>query len=193
MWAAAHDFHPTSPPSLVIWLHKRVLIVKAGVVQIIFNDNDLFSNHIISYVVLYFFLSGREYSIPSPLQRLLAEMVDFFILFFIKATIIISIMHLSGIKWVCLLYIKVFFIPLQKQKQILIWVTVWVSAVYSFAFQGCLQVCHAFYCGRNRWGHIDGGATENDACRTCLPHISVFLWGEHSYWIGQIVIQVRWD
>lgn len=41
---------------------------------------------------------GREYSIPSPLQRLLAEMVDFFILFFIKATIIISIMHLSGMK-----------------------------------------------------------------------------------------------
>ncbi|XP_029360770.1 protein FAM8A1 [Echeneis naucrates] len=42
--------------------------------------------------------AGREYSIPSPFQRLLAEMVDFFILFFIKATIIISIMHLSGIK-----------------------------------------------------------------------------------------------
>ncbi|XP_071771981.1 protein FAM8A1 [Centroberyx gerrardi] len=41
---------------------------------------------------------GREYNIPSPLQRLLAEMVDFFILFFIKATIIISIMHLSGMK-----------------------------------------------------------------------------------------------
>ncbi|KAM9806309.1 protein FAM8A1 [Syngnathus typhle] len=41
---------------------------------------------------------GREYTIPSPLQRLLAEVVDFFILFFIKATIIISIMHLSGIK-----------------------------------------------------------------------------------------------
>ncbi|XP_046887813.1 protein FAM8A1-like isoform X1 [Hypomesus transpacificus] len=41
---------------------------------------------------------GREYSIPSPLQRFLAEMVDFFILFFIKATIIISIMHLSGMK-----------------------------------------------------------------------------------------------
>ncbi|KAM4580122.1 protein FAM8A1-like [Odontesthes bonariensis] len=41
---------------------------------------------------------GREYSIPSPLQRLMAEMVDFFILFFIKATIIVSIMHLSGIK-----------------------------------------------------------------------------------------------
>ncbi|KAF7227357.1 protein FAM8A1 [Nothobranchius furzeri] len=41
---------------------------------------------------------GREYSIPSPLQRLMAEMVDFFILFFIKASIIISIMHLSGIK-----------------------------------------------------------------------------------------------
>ncbi|XP_060937914.1 protein FAM8A1-like [Limanda limanda] len=40
---------------------------------------------------------GREFNIPSPLQRLLAEMVDFFILFFIKATIIISIMHLSGI------------------------------------------------------------------------------------------------
>ncbi|XP_072317216.1 protein FAM8A1-like [Eucyclogobius newberryi] len=41
---------------------------------------------------------GREYNIPSPLQRLFAEMVDFFILFFIKASIIISIMHLSGIK-----------------------------------------------------------------------------------------------
>ncbi|XP_040021330.2 protein FAM8A1 [Gasterosteus aculeatus] len=41
---------------------------------------------------------GREYIIPSPLQRLLAEIVDFFILFFIKATIIITIMHMSGIK-----------------------------------------------------------------------------------------------
>lgn len=41
---------------------------------------------------------GREYSIPSPLQRFLAEMVDFFILFFIKATIILSIVHLSGMK-----------------------------------------------------------------------------------------------
>ncbi|XP_028326615.1 protein FAM8A1-like isoform X2 [Gouania willdenowi] len=41
---------------------------------------------------------GREYNIPSPLQRLMAEMVDFFILFVIKASIIISIMHLSGIK-----------------------------------------------------------------------------------------------
>ncbi|XP_064883465.1 protein FAM8A1-like isoform X2 [Oncorhynchus nerka] len=42
--------------------------------------------------------TGREYSIPSPLQRFMAEMVDFFILFFIKATIILSIMHLSGMK-----------------------------------------------------------------------------------------------
>ncbi|XP_041962361.1 protein FAM8A1b [Alosa sapidissima] len=41
---------------------------------------------------------GREYTIPSPLQRFMAEMVDFIILFFIKATIIISIMHLSGMK-----------------------------------------------------------------------------------------------
>ncbi|KAK7147377.1 hypothetical protein R3I94_010027 [Phoxinus phoxinus] len=41
---------------------------------------------------------GREYYIPSPLQRFLAEMVDFFILFFIKATIILSIVHLSGMK-----------------------------------------------------------------------------------------------
>lgn len=46
----------------------------------------------------FLFLLGREYNIPSPLQRLLAETFDFFILFFIKATIIISIMHLSGIK-----------------------------------------------------------------------------------------------
>ncbi|KAF4088532.1 hypothetical protein AMELA_G00083830 [Ameiurus melas] len=41
---------------------------------------------------------GREYYIPSPLHRFLAEMVDFFILFFIKATIILSIIHLSGMK-----------------------------------------------------------------------------------------------
>ncbi|KPP59078.1 protein FAM8A1-like [Scleropages formosus] len=42
--------------------------------------------------------ASREFSIPSPLQRFVAEMVDFFILFFIKATIILSIMHLSGMK-----------------------------------------------------------------------------------------------
>ncbi|KAI5620600.1 family with sequence similarity 8, member A1b [Silurus asotus] len=41
---------------------------------------------------------GREYLIPSPLHRFLAEMVDFFILFFIKATIILSIIHLCGMK-----------------------------------------------------------------------------------------------
>ncbi|KAG7335669.1 hypothetical protein KOW79_000362 [Hemibagrus wyckioides] len=41
---------------------------------------------------------GREYFIPSLLHRFLAEMVDFLILFFIKATIILSIMHLSGMK-----------------------------------------------------------------------------------------------
>lgn len=42
--------------------------------------------------------TGREYIIPSPFQRLVAEIVDFFILFFIKSTIIISIMHLTGMK-----------------------------------------------------------------------------------------------
>ncbi|TRZ25398.1 hypothetical protein HGM15179_001716 [Zosterops borbonicus] len=41
---------------------------------------------------------GREFLIPSLAHRFIAEMVDFFILFFIKATIILSIMHLSGIK-----------------------------------------------------------------------------------------------
>uniref|UniRef100_A0A8C2RIJ2 RDD domain-containing protein n=1 Tax=Capra hircus TaxID=9925 RepID=A0A8C2RIJ2_CAPHI len=41
---------------------------------------------------------GREYVIPSLAHRFMAEMVDFFILFFIKATIVLSIMHLSGIK-----------------------------------------------------------------------------------------------
>ncbi|XP_076826329.1 protein FAM8A1 [Brachyhypopomus gauderio] len=40
---------------------------------------------------------GREYSIPSPFQRFLAEMVDFFILFFIKAAVVLSIMYMSGI------------------------------------------------------------------------------------------------
>ncbi|KAF7245283.1 Protein FAM8A1 [Varanus komodoensis] len=42
--------------------------------------------------------AGREYIIPSLAHRFMAEMVDFFILFFIKATIVLSIMHLSGIK-----------------------------------------------------------------------------------------------
>ncbi|XP_068431938.1 protein FAM8A1 [Clinocottus analis] len=42
--------------------------------------------------------TGREYTIPSPLQRFLAETVDFFILFCVKATIVLWIMHLSGMK-----------------------------------------------------------------------------------------------
>uniref|UniRef100_A0A3Q4AG12 RDD domain-containing protein n=1 Tax=Mola mola TaxID=94237 RepID=A0A3Q4AG12_MOLML len=41
---------------------------------------------------------GHFFYLRSVSWLLLAEMVDFFILFFIKATIIISIMHLSGIK-----------------------------------------------------------------------------------------------
>nr|XP_033790960.1 protein FAM8A1 isoform X2 [Geotrypetes seraphini] len=42
--------------------------------------------------------AGREYFIPSLMQRFIAELVDFFILFFVKAAIILSIMHFSGIK-----------------------------------------------------------------------------------------------
>ncbi|XP_038581572.1 protein FAM8A1 [Micropterus salmoides] len=42
--------------------------------------------------------AGQEYTIPSPLQRFLAETVDFFILFCVKATIVLWIMHLSGMK-----------------------------------------------------------------------------------------------
>ncbi|KAI6075249.1 Protein FAM8A1 isoform X1 [Aix galericulata] len=42
-------------------------------------------------------MSSREFVIPSLAHRFIAEMVDFFILFFIKATIVLSIMHLSGI------------------------------------------------------------------------------------------------
>ncbi|MGH0133983.1 UNVERIFIED_CONTAM: hypothetical protein FKN15_051785 [Acipenser sinensis] len=42
--------------------------------------------------------AGREYTIPSPLHRLIAEIVDFFILFFIKASIVLSILHFNGIK-----------------------------------------------------------------------------------------------
>uniref|UniRef100_A0A673M318 Family with sequence similarity 8 member A1a n=1 Tax=Sinocyclocheilus rhinocerous TaxID=307959 RepID=A0A673M318_9TELE len=45
-----------------------------------------------------FVLSGREYTIPSALRRFLAETVDFFILFCFKATIVLWIMHLSGMK-----------------------------------------------------------------------------------------------
>ncbi|XP_029976666.1 protein FAM8A1 isoform X2 [Salarias fasciatus] len=40
--------------------------------------------------------AGREYTIPSPLQRFLAETVDFCILFCVKVTIVLWIMHLSG-------------------------------------------------------------------------------------------------
>ncbi|XP_044150666.1 protein FAM8A1 [Bufo gargarizans] len=42
--------------------------------------------------------AGREYIIPSLAQRFRAEMVDFFILFFIKAAVILTIIHFSGIK-----------------------------------------------------------------------------------------------
>lgn len=41
---------------------------------------------------------GREYTVPSPLQRFMAETVDFFILFCVKATIVLCIMHMSGMK-----------------------------------------------------------------------------------------------
>ncbi|XP_069469702.1 protein FAM8A1 isoform X3 [Ambystoma mexicanum] len=41
---------------------------------------------------------GREFLIPSLVQRFIAELVDFFILFFIKAAVILSIMHFSGIR-----------------------------------------------------------------------------------------------
>lgn len=52
-----------------------------------------------SVLVDALFLSpGQEYTIPSPLQRFLAETVDFFILFCVKATIVLWIMHLSGMK-----------------------------------------------------------------------------------------------
>ena len=73
--------------------------------------------------------------------------------------------------------------------------TLWVhiTEIISFAFQGCFQVRHAFHSGGNRWGHIDGGATENDVCCTCVPDISVFLWGEFSAYIVQIIIQVTWN
>lgn len=43
-------------------------------------------------------VAGREFLIPSLAHRFIAEMVDFFILFLIKATIILSFMHFSGIK-----------------------------------------------------------------------------------------------
>ncbi|TRY84375.1 hypothetical protein DNTS_025462 [Danionella cerebrum] len=42
--------------------------------------------------------AGRVYSIPSSPRRFVAEIVDFFILFCVKATIVLWIMHLSGMK-----------------------------------------------------------------------------------------------
>lgn len=41
---------------------------------------------------------GREYTLPSPIQRFMAETVDFVILFCVKATIVLCIMHMSGMK-----------------------------------------------------------------------------------------------
>uniref|UniRef100_A0A672LZX1 Family with sequence similarity 8 member A1 n=1 Tax=Sinocyclocheilus grahami TaxID=75366 RepID=A0A672LZX1_SINGR len=43
-------------------------------------------------------ITVEEYAIPSPLRRFLAETVDFFILFCVKATIVLWIMHLSGMR-----------------------------------------------------------------------------------------------
>uniref|UniRef100_A0A8C5FZR0 RDD domain-containing protein n=1 Tax=Gouania willdenowi TaxID=441366 RepID=A0A8C5FZR0_GOUWI len=57
---------------------------------------NLFSSLFIA--IFSFGFSGREYTIPSPLQRLLAETVDFFILFCVKATIVLWVMHLMGMK-----------------------------------------------------------------------------------------------
>ncbi|XP_041040108.1 protein FAM8A1b [Carcharodon carcharias] len=41
---------------------------------------------------------GREYTIPSLMQRFLAEMVDFLILFLLKAVVVLTVMHICGIK-----------------------------------------------------------------------------------------------
>ncbi|XP_035749333.1 protein FAM8A1 [Egretta garzetta] len=70
-------------------LEKRIW-AKAGLKR--FLDFYLVLQELIPYV------KGREFIIPSLAHRFIAEMVDFFILFFIKATIVLSIMHLSGIK-----------------------------------------------------------------------------------------------
>ncbi|XP_043575060.1 protein FAM8A1 isoform X2 [Chiloscyllium plagiosum] len=41
---------------------------------------------------------GREYTIPSLMHRFLAEMVDFLILFLLKAIVVLTVMHICGIK-----------------------------------------------------------------------------------------------
>lgn len=41
---------------------------------------------------------GREYTIPSLMHRFLAEMVDFLILFLLKAVVVLAVMHFCGIK-----------------------------------------------------------------------------------------------
>ncbi|XP_078270863.1 protein FAM8A1 [Rhinoraja longicauda] len=41
---------------------------------------------------------GREYTIPSLMHRFLAEMVDFLILFLLKAVVVLAVMHICGIK-----------------------------------------------------------------------------------------------
>ncbi|XP_078098008.1 protein FAM8A1-like [Mustelus asterias] len=41
---------------------------------------------------------GREYTIPTLMHRFLAEMVDFLILFLLKAVVVLTVMHICGIK-----------------------------------------------------------------------------------------------
>lgn len=82
----------------LIFIYKQPINNRAVIASTLLKGQFLKDVAIFFWFVLLFFCSGREYMIPSPLQRFFAEMVDFFILFFIKATIILSVMHLSGIK-----------------------------------------------------------------------------------------------
>lgn len=45
------------------------------------------------------------------------------------------------------------------------------------SFQGHFKVCHALHCRGDRWRHIDGGTTEDDACGSGVQNISLHLWG----------------
>ncbi|XP_048850166.1 protein FAM8A1-like [Brienomyrus brachyistius] len=42
--------------------------------------------------------AGHEFTIPTPLHRFCAEVLDFIILFCMKAAVILTVMHLSGMK-----------------------------------------------------------------------------------------------
>lgn len=123
-------------------------------------------------------LTGREYTIPSPLQRFLAETLDFIILFCIKATIVLWIMHLSGMKWVKQLKALLLRNQSVELKKVKRWDFPWKGTSLSSLLKGHCQIYYTVHCGGDRWEHVDGRPAEDDGGGSGLQGGGVRLWGE---------------